>query len=282
MRHEWREKCRATREEEVWGSSSGNEKIQLIWSMTPCRFGNICRRLGGSANYFHHSYLVWHGSNPDENNIFRVCPDRHRDPHGVKRAERGADHPPPSSAMLRMGTIYTFTSFLYVYTYVVGWPLPLISLKGISSYTFPDFLLWLQFDIFGVLLISFENRSFTTVLHFHCSLLTTGLQFQSSFGYSSFPGSIYSWSLGQYISFEQYVARTWMCLRWVITLPSPATLARQPEVTCWLLMITLRAWSNQWEQGGAAISPACLALSLEYCHPFLVALSLNPSMYCVV
>jgi hypothetical protein len=43
--------------------------------------------------------------------------------------------------MLRMSTIYTFTSFLGVHMYVVGRPLPLISLKGISGYTFSDFLL---------------------------------------------------------------------------------------------------------------------------------------------
>ena len=113
-----------------------------------------CRRLGGAANYFYHSYLVWRRSNPDENNMFRVCPDRPRDPTRVKRAQRGADHPPLSSALLRMGTIFISTSFLYVRTYVEWWPLPLISLKWINSYTFSDFLHWLQFDIFGVLLIN--------------------------------------------------------------------------------------------------------------------------------
>ena len=71
---------------------------------------------------------------------------------------------PPTSAMLRMGTINTLTFFLYVYTHVVGWALPLISLKGISSYSFSDFLL--QFEIFRVLLINYRVLLLYIGLHF--------------------------------------------------------------------------------------------------------------------
>jgi hypothetical protein len=44
---------------------------------------------------------------------------------GVKKPERGADHPPPPSAALRMVWNNTASFPLRLHTHVMGWPLPL-------------------------------------------------------------------------------------------------------------------------------------------------------------
>jgi hypothetical protein len=81
------------------------------------------------------SWMNW-GSNPCGGKVFRavqVGPEAHpatctmstASYLGVKRPQRGADHPLRSSVGLRMGWSYTSASLLCQHRYVMGWPWPL-------------------------------------------------------------------------------------------------------------------------------------------------------------